>query len=127
MMRLFVLFVVIAGLAQAAAAQGTTNSLRNSATNRYAPSNPAEPGIHEVIPKKFEKRYQEWKTEFLSTDSGGARWQMYASHPRLALTITISGNNSKGAGSGKYKWSENGDLIAATITLGSDIDRGFPS
>jgi hypothetical protein len=84
-------------------------------------------GIREVIPDKYQKRYDEWKAEFLSTDVGKAQWEMYAHHPRLALTITIGSNNSEGAGSGKYKWNETGELVAATITLGNHIDQGFPT
>jgi hypothetical protein len=53
---------------------------------------------------------------------------MYASHPRLKLTITVvGGKNSEGAGSGKYKWNDNGQLIAATIMLGERLNQGYPS
>ncbi len=83
-------------------------------------------GIHELIPDKYERRYQEWKAEFLSTDIGKAQWDMYAHHPHLVLTITIN-SGSKGAGSGKYKWNDAGELVAATISLGSEIERGYPS
>src|SRR5438046_4671619 len=75
-------------------------------------------GIKEVIPDKYAKRYEEWKTEFLSTDIGKAQWEMYAHHPRLQLTITIGGKSVQGAGTGKYKWNEAGELVAATIVLG---------
>ena len=84
-------------------------------------------GIREVIDKKYEKRYQEWKSEFLSTDIGRAQWDMYAHHPRLVLTITISGSNPQGAATGRYKWNDSGELVAATITLGSQVDQGYPS
>src|SRR5438445_13671485 len=84
-------------------------------------------GIKEVIPEKYARRYEEWKAEFLSTDIGKAQWEMYAHHPRLQLTITITDRNPNGAGSGKYKWNDGGELIAATITLGSRVDQGFPS
>ncbi len=84
-------------------------------------------GIREVIDQKYEKRYQEWKNEFLSTDIGRAQWDMYATHPRLVLTITISGSNPQGAATGKYKWNDSGELIAATINLGSLLDQGYPS
>jgi len=88
---------------------------------------PESGGIREAITDKHQKRYQEWKTEFLSTDIGRAQWEMYAHHPRIVLTITISDSNPEGAGSGKYKWNEAGELVAATITLGSHVDQGFPS
>ena len=84
-------------------------------------------GIKEVIPDKYAKRYDEWKTEFLSTDIGKAQWEMYAHHPRLQLTITIGGKSVQGAGTGKYKWNEAGELVAATIVLGERLDEGYPS
>ena len=83
--------------------------------------------VREVIDKKYQKRYQEWKNEFLSTDIGRAQWEMYAHHPRLVLTITVTDNNPQGASTGKYKWNDSGDLIAATITLGSQVNQGYPS
>ncbi len=84
-------------------------------------------GIREAIDDKYKTRYQQWKTEFLSTDIGRAQWEMYAHHPRLMLTITIAAGNPQGAATGKYKWDESGELIAATIILGSQVDRGYPS
>ena len=95
---------------------------------RPSEAHPAESGgIREEIPDGYRKRYQQWKDEFLSTDIGRAQWELYARHPRLALTITVARDNQHGAGSGKYKWNESGELIAATITLGSRLDEGFPS
>jgi hypothetical protein len=84
-------------------------------------------GIREDIPDGYKKRYQQWKSEFLSTEIGRAQWELYALHPRLVLTITVSPDNEHGAGSGKYKWNAAGELIAATMTLGARIDEGFPS
>ena len=93
----------------------------------YAASVASSGGIHEAIDDKYKTRYQQWKTEFLSTDIGRAQWEMYAHHPRLMLTITIAANNPQGAATGKYKWNESGELIAATIILGSQVDQGYPS
>ena len=84
-------------------------------------------GLREVIEGRYKSRYQAWKQEFLSTDIGRAQWEMYAHHPRLVLTITIAENNPNGAATGKYKWNDSGELIAATIVLGSQVDRGYPS
>ncbi len=92
-----------------------------------APAASESGGLREVIDFRYKGRYQEWKNEFLSTDIGRAQWEMYAHHPRLVLTITIAANNPNGAGSGKYKWNDSGELIAATIVLGSQINHGFPS
>src|SRR6266536_2018272 len=96
---------------------------------REASSAPAAEvgGIKEVIPAKYAKRYEEWKAEFLSTDIGKAQWEMYAHHPRLQVTITIGGKSMQGAGTGRYKWNDAGELVAATIMLGEKIDEGYPS
>ncbi|HVS81751.1 MAG TPA: hypothetical protein VHE60_08445 [Pyrinomonadaceae bacterium] len=88
---------------------------------------PESGGLREVIEDRYKRRYQEWKREFLSTDIGRAQWEMYVHHPRLVLTITIAGNNPNGAATGKYKWNDAGELIAATIVLGSQADQGYPS
>lgn len=99
-----------------------------STSTRASSAAPSDSGgIREALSDKHQKRYQEWKTEFLSTDIGRAQWEMYAHHPRLVLTITVSDSNPEGAGTGKYKWNEAGELVAATITLGRHVDQGFPS
>jgi hypothetical protein len=99
---------------------------RNSTRDKYVAPEPS--GIREDIPARYAKRYQEWKTEFLSTDIGRAQWEMYAHHPRLALTITIGKTNGEeGAGTGRYKWNESGELVSATIILGSRLDEGYPN
>ncbi len=84
-------------------------------------------GIREDIPAKYQKRYTAWKDEFLSTDIGRQQWDLYAHHSKLLLTITVSEKNETGAGSGKYKWNDAGELTAATITLGNRLNEGFPS
>src|SRR2546428_2706737 len=127
MIGLSVLFMVTLGASQQIAGQQPASQARNATRNKYMVSAADVAGIHEVIPDKYQKRYDEWKDEFLSTDIGKAQWEMYAHHPRLVLTITIISSNSEGAGSGKYKWNENGELVAATISLGSRLDQGFPT
>lgn len=87
----------------------------------------ASGGIRETIDIKYKERYKEWKTEFLSTDIGRAQWEMYAHHPRLVITITVDANNPNGASTGKYKWNDSGELVAATITLGAQVNQGYPS
>ena len=127
MIGLSVLFMVTLGASQQIAGQQSASQARNATRDKYMVSATDVAGIREVIPDKYQKRYDEWKTEFLSTDIGKAQWEMYAHHPRLMLTITITGSNSQGAGSGKYKWNEAGELVSATITLGSRLDQGFPT
>jgi YD repeat-containing protein len=88
---------------------------------------PSENGIREVIASKYKKRYQEWKTEFLSTETGRAQWDAYAHNTQFVLTITISDENSHGGGTSQYKWDESGRLIAATVMLGNKIYEGYPN
>jgi hypothetical protein len=101
------------------------NVMRSVAGSAYPAGSSG--GIREVIPAKYQKRYEEWKTEFLSTEIGRAQWEMYAHHPRLVLTISVGGKNIEGAGSGKYKWNDDGELVAATIQLGERLDEGYPN
>src|SRR5215813_7752387 len=84
-------------------------------------------GVKEDIGNKYKARYEKWKAEFLSTATGKEQWDSYAQSPDFLLTITISDDNSKGASTGKYKWDSSGKLVAATITLGTHIDEGFPN
>jgi hypothetical protein len=113
-------------------ASSSDSSLTNSKRGFVKATSP-EPGaaesgsIREVIDDRYKVRYQTWKNEFLSTDIGRAQWEMYAHHPRLVLTITIAGTNPNGAATGRYKWNSSGELIAATIVLGSQVDHGYPS
>ena len=84
-------------------------------------------GIKEVIPDKYKERYEAWKNEFLSTETGRSQWESYAQNGRFILTITVSNDERNGAGTSKYKWSDSGELVAATITLGCRIDEGYPN
>ena len=92
-----------------------------------APSPGEGGGIKEVIPDKYKERYLEWKNEFLSTEVGRGEWEQYEHGGRLTLTITISEDDRHGAGTSKYKWDDAGELVAATITLGSRINEGYPN
>jgi hypothetical protein len=99
----------------------------NAKTATSASAATSTGGLREVIEPRFRARYQAWKKEFLSTDIGKAQWDMYTNHPYLLLTITVSASNPNGAGSGKYKWNDRGELIEATISLGRELDQGYPS
>jgi len=116
---LFTLVCVLA-ITTLAGAKGADSSTAAALT-------PSGPSLREVIPPKYQRRYDDWKTEFLSTDIGKAQWEMYANHPRLMLTITIGGKNAEGAGTSGYKWNDKGELVAATIYLGERLDSGYPS
>jgi YD repeat-containing protein len=84
-------------------------------------------GIKEEIPAKYTARYSHWKTEFLSTEAGRNQWASYQNNPHFTLTIAMSRENAEGATTGKYKWNDAGQLIAATITLGVRLDAGYPN
>ena len=88
---------------------------------------PSDTGIREIIADKYKKRYEAWKTEFLSSDTGRKEWDGYERSDHFLLTITVSEDNARGGGTSKYKWNESGELIAATITLGGKIYEGYPS
>jgi YD repeat-containing protein len=83
--------------------------------------------IRELIPERFQKRYQKWKKEYLSTEAGREQWERYARHRNFTLTITISAEKGRGAETDQYRWDESGQLIAATITLGAELDEGYPN
>jgi hypothetical protein len=84
-------------------------------------------GIKEVIPDKYRERYEVWKSDFLYTETGRKQWEEYDRNAEFTLTITVSCNDRNGAGTGKYKWNDAGQLVAATITLGCRIDEGYPN
>src|SRR5215470_5920081 len=84
-------------------------------------------GIKEDIASKYAVRYQNWKREFLSTEAGRTQWDLYQNNPHFTLTISVSRENAEGATTGKYKWNDAGQLVAATITLGMRLDEGYPN
>lgn len=87
---------------------------------------PTDGGIRLDIPDKYKDRFDKWKAELVSTDFGRQQWDNYADNKHFILTVTISGNSGKGAGTGKYLWDDGGKLVGATITLGDELDRGYP-
>jgi len=106
----------ITRLAKAAAPAAKHNGARQ----------PSGGGVKEEIPEKYLKRYQDWKNEFLATETGHQQWQTYADNQQFTLTITVSHDNQNGGGTSKYKWDDAGRLISATITLGCRMDDGYP-
>ncbi len=90
-------------------------------------ANPRSVGLVESVPTKYRERYQTWKNDLLSTEAGRSQWESYASNPHFTLTVVISDDDRHGAGTGGYKWDDSGQLVAATITLGSRIDEGYPN
>jgi hypothetical protein len=84
-------------------------------------------GVREIVPDKYKARYQRWKSEFLATEMGRQQWESYRQNHNFTLTVTVSPKEKSGAGTGKYEWDDTGRLIAATITLGTQIDEGYPN
>jgi hypothetical protein len=132
---IFALIVVLVGLIFAASGQNISDDLNASTGNDSGRNRSGEystavglrlSGIKEVVADEYKNRYREWKSEFLSSESSRRQWEFYARHPHFVLTITMSEDIRNGARTNQYKWSESGQLISATITLGSQIDKGFP-
>jgi YD repeat-containing protein len=98
-----------------------------SETETFATRTSDDGGIKEVIPPKYATRYQAWKKDFLSTEAGRDQWAIYENNREFTLTITVSRENAEGAATGKYRWDQSGKLVAATITLGSRLDNGYPN
>ena len=88
---------------------------------------PTDGGIKEAIPDKFREKYQKWKDELLATEFGRRQWENYSNNRQFILTITISGEEGQGAGTGDYQWDDAGELVGATINLGNKLDRGLPN
>jgi hypothetical protein len=84
-------------------------------------------GIRENVPAKYQARYAAWKTEFLATATGREQWAAFQNAPEFTLTLTVARDNAQGAGTGQYKWNDKGRLIAATISLGHELHKGYPN
>jgi len=108
----------------------TVDHKRVGPLNRLENSRPEEfmrRGIREVIRDKYKKRYEAWKKELLSTEIGHSQWERYANTAQFLLTITVSDDTPHDARTERYEWTNSGTLSAATITLGSRIDEGYPA
>lgn len=88
---------------------------------------PVDGGIREDVPVKFRERYEKWKAELLATQHGREQWQKYASNKNFVLTIAVRGDRKRGAGTDKFLWDDAGRFVGATITLGSNLDEGYPN
>lgn len=83
--------------------------------------------LKEQIPKQYRGRYDSWKATFLSADVGRRLWLRYACRPDFSLTITVSKSMGQGGriDIDNYQWA-GGRLTAATISLGSELNQGYP-
>lgn len=87
---------------------------------------PTDGGIREDFSKKYKERFEKWKAELRSTEFGRQQWDAYANNKNFILRIVVSGDRGKGAGTDKYEWDDAGNFVGATITLGEDLDKGYP-
>lgn len=88
---------------------------------------PRDGGIREDVPAKYRERFEKWKAELLATEFGRSQWEVYAANKNFVLTIKVTDSRRKGAGTDKFLWDEDGNFVGATITLGSELDSGYPS
>ena len=80
----------------------------------------------EIVPKQYSERYGKWKKELLSVEYGRRLWAKYAENPGFRLIVIVSKKEHQGAKVDDYVW-EKGKLVGVTITLGYQLDNGFPS
>jgi YD repeat-containing protein len=94
-------------------------------------TDPTGEDIVENVPDEYKERYEKWKKEYLSTEAGREQWDKYANDKNFTLTITVTDRGSstlnQGGETGGFQWNQAGQLTAATITLGKDINKGYPS
>ncbi len=88
---------------------------------------PTDGGIREEIPAKYKDRFEKWKAELRSTEFGRSQWDNYAAKKNFVLSFKFSGDRGKGAGTDKFLWDESGNFVGATITLGPELDQGYPN
>ncbi len=134
---LFLMVLPITAHPSATSHQCLQNSNTNSVTTTYhlsADKDPSakqhrsrdEAGIKEIVPRAIRDRYQKWKLELLSTEFGRKQWDHYANNKEFLLTIVVSEKRKYGAGTDDFEWNDAGELVAATITLGKNLDKGYP-
>ncbi len=106
---------------------GLADAFETSDTEVHIVNTPTDGGIKEDIPKKYRARFEKWKTELLSTEFGRRQWETYANNKGFVLTIKVTGDKGKGAGTDKFQWDTAGNFVGATITLGGELDDGYPA
>ena len=79
------------------------------------------------MPAKYRGKFEKWKAELLATEFGQQQWDAYANNKNFTLTIRVTDQAGKGGGTDKFLWDDDGNFIGATITLGADIDSGYPN
>lgn len=84
-------------------------------------------GLKEDVPKSLRERYARWKDELFTTEYGRDLWSDLTTRRDFKLTIIVTNDRKRGAGTDKLEFDRDGQLIGVTITLGADLDRGYPS
>lgn len=123
-MRRFALVLLLLSLATLAFGNDFCRSIGASI---YDQPTPTDGGIREDIPSKYRAKYDSWKAELLSTEYGRSQWLRFAENRSFVLKIEVSGKREKGAGTGDFEFNDAGELVGATVTLGGEIDRGYPN
>ncbi len=119
--------VVIAALVLAYSSAAASEFCITKAGIRENVATPTDGGIREEIPGKYRAKYEIWKAELLSTEFGRSQWQRFVDNKAFILKIEVSGKREKGAGTGELEFNNEGELVGSTVTLGGDIDRGYPN
>ncbi|HEX8566533.1 MAG TPA: hypothetical protein VF648_12885 [Pyrinomonadaceae bacterium] len=122
--RFFLLFASLSGGFFPVKANPFESGIRSNKTESNRSPNG---GIKERIPAQFQDRYLRWKDELLSTEFGRRQWDFYSSNKQFNLIIIVSADKEFAAKTGDYQWDETGELIGATITLGKNLDKGYPN
>lgn len=88
---------------------------------------PTDGGIREDVSDKYRPKFERWKAALVSTEFGRQQWERYANNKNFVLTIKVTRSRGKGAGTDGFRWDQEGRLVGATITLGSEIEQGYPT
>lgn len=75
-----------------------------------------------------QKRYDDWKTKFLSTEAGRKQWDAYNNDTNFTLNITLidRGNDGRNASAEvkDFKFDDKGSFVGATMELGNNLGSG---
>ena len=101
---------------------------KNSFTGAGVPFNKSRTAVSltELIPKQYSDRYDRWKRMLISVEFGRRLWLRFAENSAFRLTVIVSKKQGQGAKVDDYIW-EKEKLVGATVTLGGELDYGFPS
>jgi RHS repeat-associated protein len=80
--------------------------------------------------ERDRKRYEAWRTKFLSTQAGRDMWKRYDQDTKFTLNLVVtdrgSDDKNKSAETGKYTFDSAHNLNGATITLGNNLGSDPP-